>query len=104
MTDQHTPGPWVFVDAETKAVEGFAKQCVIRGAGKQIAAFSWQTPSKAFPSREESKANARLIAAAPDLLRAGEALLDAAERHIFGDECKAERDAFSAAIAKARGQ
>lgn len=46
---------------------------------------------------------ARLIAAAPDLLAAGEALLEAAERHIFSGECKAGRDALRAAIAKARG-
>ncbi len=38
-----------------------------------------------------------------ELLTEGGALLAAAERHIFGDECLAERDAFRAAIAKAKG-
>jgi hypothetical protein len=37
------------------------------------------------------------------LLDALETLLDASERHIFGDECLAERDAARAAIAKAKG-
>ncbi len=36
-----------------------------------------------------------------ELLETAQALLDASERHIFGDECLAERNAARAAIAKA---
>ena len=38
------------------------------------------------------------------LLAALKALLEAAERHIFSNECKAQRDAARAAIAKAEGR
>lgn len=70
MSASHTPGPWVYIDASTRAEMQYRKLCIIRGGGKQIADFSWQTPSLAFPSKEESQANARLIAAAPALLEA----------------------------------
>lgn len=70
MSAAHTPGPWVYIDASTRAEMQYRKLCIIRGGGKQIADFSWQTPSRAFPSKEESQANARLIAAAPALLEA----------------------------------
>lgn len=52
---------------------------------------------------EKRKSDERIKASAPELLKALETLLDASERHIFGDECLAERDAARAAIAKARG-
>ena len=42
--------------------------------------------------------------AAPALLEALRALLDASERHIFSTECQRERDAARAAIAKAEGK
>lgn len=51
--------------------------------------------------REELKRARELNA---ELLDALETLLDASERHIFGDECLAERDAARAVIAKARGE
>ena len=78
----HTPGPWVYVDAEKEASMQFRKLCVIRGGGKEITSFSWQTPSKAFPSKEESQANARLIAAAPELLEALQGAIGALEQDV----------------------
>lgn len=53
----------------------------------------------------EARAIARKIASieasgTDGVVAAGTALLEAAERHIFGDECKAEREAFRAALAR----
>lgn len=67
---------------------------------------------KAFPFMPDDKTGPHTVAAstgdrvqvADDLLDAGTALLEAAERHIFGDECMAEREAMRAAIAKASPQ
>jgi hypothetical protein len=51
-----------------------------------------------------SEANARLIAAAPDLLEALQAILpDAVGNHIGGPDTQARIDAARAAIAKATG-
>jgi len=52
---------------------------------------------------EVDRANARLIAAAPDLYEALRNLLSAAEAHIFSTECQAQRDAARAALSKAEG-
>ena len=103
MTSQHTPGPWTFtddpeyncfyVDAQNGAI-GVAD--VVR-----------------LPVKDQGLANARLIAAAPDLLAA---LIDAesAMFHVLADDGfatpfdqKAMKDAMQAAravLAKARGQ
>lgn len=72
----HTPGPWEYIDGSKTASMQFGPVCVIRGSGKQIASFSWQSPSVNFPSKDESQANARLIAAAPELLEALERILE----------------------------
>lgn len=81
MSDvKHTPGPW-----------HVANGCQIRGAKDQIA--------KAWMMRNgEGLANARLIAAAPELLNALEAITEAYDTSL--PEYKVAR----AAIAKARGE
>lgn len=66
----HTPGPWKFIDATKVAAMQFAPKCVIRAGEREIASFSWNDKSPWFPTKVESQANARLIAAAPDLLEA----------------------------------
>ena len=93
---KHTPGPWVF--SAIDSTEGFlvvekarpqslvATVCKRNGCG-------WACP------HEEPWANARLIAAAPDLLEALREMLDA---QVCGD-C-ALCDKARAAIAKAEGQ
>ena len=70
MIAKHTPGPWKFIDATKVAGMQFAQKCVIKAGGKQIADFSWNDSSPWFPTKGESQANARLIAASPDLLEA----------------------------------
>lgn len=73
----HTKGPWKFIDATKVAGMQFGPKCVIKAGDKQIADFSWNDNSPWFPTKDESQANARLIAAAPDLLVALYELLHA---------------------------
>jgi hypothetical protein len=57
---QHTPGPWTITHP-------YAWKCEIRSAKRFIG-----NAGRADETREEMEANARLIAAAPDLLQACE--------------------------------
>ena len=110
---KYTKGPWLFIDATKEASMQYGQRCVIRGDKKHIADFSWNDNSPYFPSKGESQANARLIAAAPDLL---EALKEMAEFHGSthhpncpeDDTCdccfKPFNDRINAAIAKAEGK
>lgn len=70
-----TPGSWLYIDATKEPSMQYAPKCVIRAGNVQVASFSWGTDSKWWPSKEESQANARLIAAAPELLEALEQLV-----------------------------
>jgi hypothetical protein len=85
---KHTPGPWVAIDHEIFA----------DNQSRNIADV-WI--SFANIEDEEAKANARLIAAAPDLLEALEAFAEYAEKGTWGslDPVTQAR----AAIAKAKG-
>ena len=97
---KHTPGPWVFVADDynvkddsgehigsIKSMDGWYI-CAVDGIGRQT----------------EASANARLIAAAPDLLAALEDAHWALVHHPGGDD-RAEADVkvARAAIAAARG-
>ena len=61
MTAQHTPGPW-----KLKLGKGVEYDYIINGGAHLVACFAHY---KHF-TKKETKANARLIAAAPDLLEA----------------------------------
>ena len=78
----HTPGPW------------HTQGCTIYAAGNRIAQ-TWDTCDD-FPT-PEMEADARLIASAPDLLRALERLA-----HPMADD--EDLDYARAVIAKAKGQ
>ena len=67
MSDRHTPGPW-HVRADALSGETY-----IVAAGQLVARI--QSPTN-------GKANARLIAAAPELLAAVHALLTMCDQHI----------------------
>lgn len=109
---KHTPGPWtVFVPASLDVCyEGGECPATIRGAGIHVATMPGEQPC--FTRTE--KANARLIAAAPELLEALEFLahdyrvLFAAYQEKTGEKAfgwgllSAERAVE--AIAKARGE
>lgn len=105
MTTEHTPGPW------TVASNG--------DDGARVNAFAtvaWCPTSAAFGvdgsqviSADEAEANARLIAAAPELLAACEVFIEAERRaevngrEGFGLYTEA-MSAARAAVAKARGE
>ena len=102
---EHTPGPWT-------VGKGALADCVMAGDPPQVIAETWYAARKG----SEIRANARLIAAAPDLLVACEAGLKALEAIVTGlqESGKSgwegslsweqnEMAAMRAAIAKARG-
>ncbi len=109
MAEEHTPGPWSF-DAIC-----FDHRIAIRGGvtahGRPYHVALVNRPGSAYAGQD--KANARLIAAAPELLGAG--LPIAAEIALYGPSAGEDDDelvgirladlkALRAAIAKATGQ
>ena len=94
MTEQHTPGPWEVAD-DTPDIIKHEPDGITHIASCDVACFS-----PGFIPIEEMDANARLIAAAPELLAALEHLT---HRYLFNNS---EEDAAvkqaRAAIAKAK--
>lgn len=93
----HTPGPWVF--AHRKCLDGMYRTQVFSGEHGHVADCAW-TPKPCVNGCTETyrEDNARLIAAAPDLLAALIGVLRVADRKTD------EFDAARAAIAKATAQ
>lgn len=99
---KHTPGPWTGEYNRNAQVDG--DMHVIRGIDKSLVAFAsgWATDAK-----HETNANARLIAAAPELLDAGKKVLELRDemneydRVLFIDKAI---QMLRAAIAKATGE
>jgi hypothetical protein len=97
----HTPGPWA-IEKDSKdivKVRAYATVATCTTAGL------WDSKRTQVISPEECMANARLIAAAPELLEALEFALAALE-DVFGKN-KVDVGAINtarAAIAKARGK
>lgn len=106
---KHTTGPWVFDPENTGQTYdvgyGIYSYPDPQGwAGPTVAQIPLRSCGRVPVSEEEAKANARLIAAAPDLLAALKALIET-DRHDLTDKrpcdsCSAAR----AAIAKAEGK
>lgn len=96
MIAKHTPGRWWVSGADDDEVHCriFAQDM---GCDVRIALVKPPCVGGIIPA-EQLKANARLIAAAPDLLEALQVMLDAAQ-HDITQEC----DIARAAIAKAIG-
>lgn len=80
----HTPGPWKF-EGPTNTI-------------RSVPANYWLATMDSWDGAVDNAANARLIAAAPDLLEALQGVLRVADRKT------AEFDAARAAIAKATGE
>ena len=99
MSAKHTPGPWKIVERNADRI---FREISIRPVNSQVKGAVFPIASVRYPSQEFGQANARLIAAAPDLLGA---LQQWAHAVAIGDEVElinasAARDA---AIAKAIG-
>ena len=100
---QHTKGPWtVSIPGGQTALNG--RRVTVTARGSMIADLDWNSPA-------ENMANARLIAAAPDLLAALEAIFaECVLVHRFGGEsynqpaATAAEEAARAAIALAKGE
>ena len=99
MTTSHTPGPW-----ETQELE-YSFRVVDHRAMKfnnsRICDVQHWSAGIRGPDREEARSNARLIAAAPDLLEALKELLDQDDH---GQDEIWVRNKARAAIAKATGE
>lgn len=91
---KHTPGPWT--------VHGRRAGLTIRDAKDRPVAEPWLTDI----SHDEREANARLIAAAPELLAALYTVLgsDMAQREEDEGRVSDTLNTLRAAIAKARGE
>lgn len=89
-----TPGPWMAA-ARPSSIVGWP--VVARPHGKSICSVSW-LPGLPAAAEAEVRANARLISAAPDLLKALIGVVAVADRQTD------EFDAARAAVARATGQ
>lgn len=102
MTDKHTPGPWE-TDHETE------DQSVLGPDGFMVADCAIFSLMKGAPTEDRCRANARLIAAAPDLRTMLETMIRYAEWQIregadHHPTLPSAVDAARAAIAKAEGR
>lgn len=101
---KHTPGPWSVipyggVGGKGEKIEGFYIGCdLCRDGCHKIAKLETTKWSR------DERANANLIAAAPDLLEALENLADAYEKYKIDDFLTSEVEDARAAIAKARAK
>ena len=103
VRSKHTPGPWeVFDDVEGCEFPG------IDNAGESIVLCGsiFDDGGIRGDTKEERLANARLIAAAPDMLEAIEETLQSVVMNRMYDTIEISRDAIEllrAALAKAKG-
>lgn len=89
----HTPGPWEQDDNIVGAAEGGMHICTVTSSDDFpcITDDDEQTEAEARAAVDiECACNARLIAAAPDLLAAAQLLEKAEDAHAHCDECEGE--------------
>lgn len=97
--NKHTPGPWRSVGSH-----GMLRHCILGPRGEIIARYSaWEDHP------EEAEANTSLMVAAPDLLAACEAVVNAYEENDWSapgvsDGLYDAIEGIRAAIAKVRGE
>lgn len=105
MTTQHTPAPWTFNKAKYPDNTGGFDFAIEHG-GQIIAEVfqhtGWQDNTEKEYVAQPVEANARLIAAAPELLEALELFVNA-HREPHDKEGYVAREKALSAIAKARG-
>jgi len=102
MNNQHTPIQWAPVDLEIKGNYARVVEIV---SGKTVATIT-DDPTNLQPT-EEAKANARLIAAVPDLLAACKVIqkdmIEQEQTHDYDGEICENYRILQEAIAKATG-
>lgn len=76
---QYSPGPWHLKETESSFL--IEAQPHLKHKDAYVARISWWTRSEGCPTQEESEANARLIAAAPELLEALKVLVQDADKY-----------------------
>lgn len=116
----HTPGPWAISTDNTPWTEGDAEIAHANGEpfgltliltdildadGEVVARCEWE-PGSTVERQAELEANARLIAAAPEMLEALRALVEEhfAPRYGTGEKRAADWERARAAITKAEGR
>lgn len=96
---KHTPGPWTTWQNEA---EGLDRHVI--SAHESEGPF-WQIGvAWAYDEDNEAAANARLIAAAPDLLEAARAILEAYHDDNWPSKVALKMDKLTVAIIKAAGE
>lgn len=105
MGIKHTPAPWR-VSSESPRIIQKDYRAIGSDAGFLIASTMGHDNSGFYASEQEADANARLIAAAPELLEALEACTKAMASVLpdFNPYDQAAYDKARAAIAKAKGE
>ena len=101
MNAKHTPGHWKVVE------HSWSDSSIFASDDKQVARLSIYdvaTESTQSALEKEMDANARLIAAAPDLLEALEAMTGKAGKQNWNDMYPAQYAAALSAIDKAKGK
>jgi hypothetical protein len=94
---KHTPGPWVIDDSNPNLVAR-----LVNGVYEYVCAVEPSSFSNRECNQEQEEADARLIAAAPEMLEALRGLLDPATNE-DGAWYRQAREAARAAIVKAEG-
>ena len=105
MKTSHTPGPWQVgqsIDAILPTKNGEMRACFTVTEVPNYVAGGGVAMTHIKMDADESNANARLIAAAPDLLAALEAAAEFCRRR--GGSWAEFEGTVTAAIAKAKGQ
>jgi hypothetical protein len=103
MKNTHTPGPWVIQTCNANGP--FLDSFFISTEERIVCRFPTGT-GQFSETGQENLANARLIAAAPELLSALEDMLCAymGDREMTAEDCVCAADIARAAIAKAKGE
>ncbi len=99
---RHTPGPW-----ESRHDVGAGWSVRAPAVGPVCSMAWWQFDNPGVMDDEISASNARLIAAAPDLLAACKSLLsifDPGRSKLSDELIRPETDAIRAAVSKAEGE
>lgn len=109
MTIQHTPGPWTVQDFNADDLQSpsrFEGPVVVYAESDcDIHPVADCSCNHTCRAADEAQANARLIAAAPDLLEAASALLADVRRRYPGEELRCPfMRALDAAMTKATGE